>query len=65
MSSANEGVDLELVGECLGTGADGLLVNFGAIKAFSPLLSDSDCGCVGELDLCEAESTVEAGEGGA
>jgi hypothetical protein len=32
---------------------------------FSPLPSDSDCGCDGELDLCETEPTVEAGEGGA
>lgn len=30
----------------------------------STLPSDSDCGC-GELDLCEEESPVEAGEGGA
>lgn len=32
---------------------------------FSPLPSGSDCGCDGELDLCETEPTVEAGDGGA
>lgn len=64
MSSAKEGVDLEFVGECLGTGADSFLVKFGGITGPSPLPSGSDCGWDGELDLCEAESPVEAGEGG-
>ena len=49
----------------LGTGADNFLVKFGESTGFSPLPSDSDCGCDGELDLCEIEPTVEAGEGGA
>lgn len=65
ISSANEGVDLELVGECLGTGADDFLIKAGGMAGFSPLPSDSDWGCDGELDLCEMESAVEAGEGGA
>lgn len=65
MSSAKEGVDLEFVGECLGTGADSFLVKPGGITDLSPLLSDSEWGCDGELDLCETESVVEAGEGGA
>lgn len=64
-SSVNKGVDLELEGECLGTGADTFLVKFDEGIDFSTLLSGSDCGCDGELDLCEEESTVEAGEGGA
>lgn len=65
MSSANEGVDLELEGECLGTGADSFLIKVGETGDFSGLASDSDCGCEGEFDLCEEESMVEAGEGGA
>jgi len=51
--------------EDLGTGAENFLVKVGESAEFSPLPSDSDCGCDGELDLCETEPTVEAGEGGA
>ena len=63
MSSANEGVDLELADECLGI--DDFLTKFWESEDLSPLPSVSECGCDGELDLCEIESTVEAGEGGA
>ena len=44
---------------------DNLLVKLGESAGPSPLPSDSDCGRDGELDLCETEPTVEAGEGGA
>jgi len=59
-----EGVELKLVADDRGAGADDVLVKLGESARFSPLPSDSDCGC-GELDLCETEPTVEAGEGGA
>lgn len=48
--------------EDLGPGVEYFLVKS---TGFSPLPSDSDCGCDGELDLCETEPTVDAGEGGA
>jgi len=46
-------------------GAECFLVKPGGNADFSALPSDSDCGCDGELDLWETESTVDAGEGGA
>jgi hypothetical protein len=64
-SSAKEGAEPEPVVGDLCTGADACLAKLGENTGFSPLPSDSDCGCDGELDLCETEPTVEAGEGGA
>ena len=60
--SAKDGVETEPMVEDLGTGANGLLIIFGGS---ADLLSDFECGCDGELDLCEREPTVEAGDGGA
>ena len=51
--------------EGLGTGADGFLIIVGGSADLSPLPSDSECGCNGELSLCKREPTVEAGDGGA
>ena len=65
MSSAKEGAELEPAVEGLGIGVDDFLVKLGESPGLSPLPSDSDCGCDGELDLCEIDPTVEAGEGGA
>ena len=60
--SAKDGVETEPMVEDLGTGADGFLIIFGGS---ADLLSDSECGCDGELDLCEREPTLETGDGGA
>jgi len=48
-----------------GPGVEALLVKPCGSAGPSPFVSTSDCGCDGELDLCEREPTVEAGEGGA
>ena len=63
-SSAKEDTEPEPVVGDLGAGSENFLVKLGGSTGFSPLPSDSDCGCDGELDLCETEPTVEAGEGG-
>ena len=65
ISSAKDGVEAEPMVEDLGTGADDFLIIVGGSAGLSPLPSDSECGCDGELDLCEREPTVEAGDGGA
>ena len=63
--SPRDGIEAELVVGILCAGAGDFLVKLRGSTYPSASASTSDCGCDGELDLCETKSIVDAGEGGA